>query len=201
MEGQFIHRVFVFSWYCCVTGDEIKLHLVSSKISMKTRQMCKSAKPKTVNCFWPFQQKTDLRYFCVGARARACHSLTKLITASDGIIIFTIRPFPRWRAFCAPDNCGWGATRMMQPVNVRQVWQTAEMETTDGCVTERRSKPDRSQLWCWVSPRWWIRWDSGFRRFPPPGGRLGLDPVLAPCLMSVIWMSAAHLPLGSLTTI
>lgn len=77
------------------------------------------------------------------------------------------------RVFCAPDNCGWGATRKMQPVNVRQVWQTAEMETTDGCVTERRRKPDRSQLWCWFvffffsSTRWWIRWDSGFPRFPP----------------------------------
>lgn len=29
----------------------------------------------------------------------------------------------------------------------------------------------------------------------------GLDLFLAPCLMSVIWMSAARLPLGSLTTI
>lgn len=69
MEGQFIHRIFVFFWDCCVTGDEIKLHLVSSKISMKTRPMCTSAKPKTVNCL-TFSPKTDLRYFCVSARAR-----------------------------------------------------------------------------------------------------------------------------------
>lgn len=31
--------------------------------------------------------------------------------------------------------------------------------------------------------------------------RSDLDLFLAPCLMSVIWMSAARLPLGSLTTI
>lgn len=56
MASPFIHHVSLFSWCCCMTADEMKLQIISSKISIKIGQMRKSANFKTVNCFWPFHQ-------------------------------------------------------------------------------------------------------------------------------------------------
>lgn len=146
----------------------MKWQLISPKISMKNKK--KKTPQMSVNCFLTFSPKKQQIWYLWG-RVRAPVSLTDLIAASDGIIIFTIRPFPRWRApFVRPDIRGRGDARRARtrPVNVRQVWQAAEMETTDdGCARPPAGGALRFAPWLGCAPHEWHLDECGSLAFGP----------------------------------
>lgn len=95
-----------------------------------------------MNYFLTFSRKTYLRsqiFPC--ACACPCHSLKPDYSIWWNYHIYNKTFSALTRAIVRQITADEAQRARMQPVNVRQVWQAAEIETTDGWVTERRREP------------------------------------------------------------